>query len=505
MKTLCRAAALAALSLSVLSFAAPPAAPAAPAAPTAPAVEYPLSCAAASKPLYAKAREAQFNARMDEARSLFKQVLAADPKCTMAKAMLATLTPGAEGRASFTEALGLTAGLSEVEKTELKAMEAGRKGDPEQALALRTKARDLAPNVYELNLALAEAANWPQRWDVVVAAAKKATELNPKAGAGWNMLGYGYVGQHAYPDAIAAFRKYVELFPTESNPHDSLADALLANGQLDEAGAEYQKAIDVSNGTFWMSATGVAAVKGLRGDYDGARAALEKGVAAATLPQDKAELGNWIAWTLFAQGKLADALKAVDANEKAAVAAKLDGTAAWAPVTRGALHLYGGKPADALKQYAVAEKVKMDSFTPGGRRFLTSERLSGVLQAHALAGKVAEAEKVATELEAVFKDTPGSPNAIDAIAYARGVIALAKKDAKGAVMSFSKCTELADLCHLRLAEAQDLAGDATAATQTRTALLKANRRDAFFFWVRTRAEAAQKAPGKKVAADTVKK
>jgi tetratricopeptide (TPR) repeat protein len=502
-----RHAVLAIVGSSSLAFAAPPASAAAappPAAKVAVA-EYPLSCAAASKPLFSRAHEALFNAHADEARGLFKQLVAADPGCVMAKLFLGSLTPGAEGRAMVNEALGKTAGLTEVEKLLLQASDAQVKGDGAAALALDQKARDLAPNVYELNLYVASDASGLQRWDVAVAAARRATELNPKGGPGWNILGLAYVNQRALPEAVAALRKYVEVLPAEANAADSLGDALLANDQLDEAAAAYQKALDLSKGQFWMSWHGLATVKALRGDWDGARADLAKGTSAAAAPDEKAALGYWVAASWLAQGKLAEANKALDANEKELAAAKMDFTAALVPIWRGNAQLIAGKPADALKHFAAAEKVKTDSFLPTQRRALASRRLLGVILAQAASGRVAEAEKALPTLEALYKDAPTEPEGVDQLALARGAVALEKKDAKAAVASLSTCTAANDLCHLRLAEAQDKAGEGEAATQTRTALLKVNRRDPDYWWVRARAQAAQQTPGKKVAADGAKK
>ncbi len=507
MKMMIRVTALAVAALSFLAWAgpAPAAAPAAP--PAKGAVEYPLSCNAAAKPLYAKGWTAMYNAQAEVARASFKEALTADPKCLMAKLYLGLITPGAEGKAMADEAIAAatSATLSDLEKLDVQAAEARQKGDAAKVLELRTKARDLAPAVFSTSVNLADTAIGMEKWDVALAAAKRAAELDPKAGAAWNQVGYANLNLKKLDDAVAAFKKYVEVAPNEPNAHDSLADALLANNQLDEAAAEYQKAIDTSGGKFWMSWSGVATVKGLKGDFEGARAAIAKGVEAATQPNEKLNLGMWTSALWAAQGKLPDALKAIDSTQKSAEAGKLEGVAAWSLVGRGFLQLGAGKYADALKDFAKAEKAKLDAVNEGMKREITATRLQGVVQAQARLGKIADAEKALGQLSELYKDATSDPAAVNALGHARGEVALAKKDAKGAVEALKACTELGDWCRMTLAEAQEKAGDAAAAAETRAALVKVNHRDPMYLVVRAKVEAAAKTPGKKVAAEGAKK
>lgn len=505
MKTIRRQTAVAVFCLSSFSLAAPPAATPAPAAPAkvaaAPMTEYPLTCTPAAKALAFKGWDQLTNSRQDEARESFKQAIAADPKCVMARAQLATLTAGAEGKKMFEEVLTQTAGLSEVEKLDIQGMEARRNGDPEKAYALAQKRAALAPKVFIVHMNLAMAAQALEKFAEMAAATKTATELNPKAGPGWNLMGYALLNQKKNDEAVAAFRKYVEVSPSEPNAHDSLADALLTNNQLDEAAAEYQKAIDTSGGKFWISWSGIATVKALKADWEGARAALASMKAGAVEAGDKLGVNTMTAWSWLAQGKLADALKVVDAGEKEAVAAKLDWAIARAPLTRGQLSLAGGKYAEALKLFATAEKASVEALTEGQKKFYRAMVLDGLMEAQAKLGKAADAEKTVATMEEFYKTNLTGPTAADAMAFGRGQLALAKKDAKGAVESFKQCSEQFDYCRLALADAQDKAGDGAGATETRTALLKANHREAGYWFVHAQVEAKLKVPGKKVAAE----
>ena len=108
-------------------------------------------------------------------------------------------------------------------------------------------------------------------------------------------------------------------------------------------------------------------------------------------------------------------------------------------------------------------------------------------------------------LESLFKATPGDPMGTDYVAFGKGVIAMGKKDFKAAVDAFKSASEEFDYAHWMQAEAQDLAKDAAGAAATRDALLKVGHRDELYWLVHARAEAKNKIPGKKVAADGAKK
>ncbi|MDP1822252.1 MAG: tetratricopeptide repeat protein [Archangium sp.] len=504
MKTIRRLTVVVACCSAAFSFSSPPpptsaststpAKPAVAATITAVAAEYPLSCNALAKPIVFRAWDALANSRMDEARDSLELAVAADPKCVMARASLGSLTAGAEGRKLFDQALEELALLNEVERLDLQAMEAGRNADPEKAYSLAQQLVTKAPNVFVVNLTLAHHAMNLEKWEEAGIAAKKATELMPMNGAGWNLLGYSKLHQKKHREAITAFRHYVELAPGEPNAHDSLADALLADDQLDDAAREYQRAIDGSAGRFWFAWSGIATVKALKGDFAGARAAIASQKAAAVRPADKAKTNFMTAWTFAAQGKLPDALKAVDQAQKEARAGKLDGIVAHGAVLKGQLNLASGKYADALKAFTAAEKLKVDLLSDGQKRSHRGLVLAGLTEAQARLDKVADAEKTLATLDEFVKVNLTGPFAADTMAYSRGVVALAKNDPKAAVTSLSKCSELFDYCRMTLADAQDRAGEPMAASETRATLLKANHREAEYWFVRAQLEAKIKGP-----------
>ena len=64
-----------------------------------------------------------------------------------------------------------------------------------------------------------------------------------------NQTGYALLGQKKIEDALAAFRRNVELYPGSANVYDSLADGLEAAGKADLARQNVQKAVTVGTAT----------------------------------------------------------------------------------------------------------------------------------------------------------------------------------------------------------------------------------------------------------------
>ena len=77
----------------------------------------------------------------------------------------------------------------------------------------------------------------------------KMREANPKSRlateAGINAMGYNFLAQNRYADAIALLRMNTEDFPKSPNTYDSLAEALFKSGDVAQARAMYAKALEV--------------------------------------------------------------------------------------------------------------------------------------------------------------------------------------------------------------------------------------------------------------------
>lgn len=58
-----------------------------------------------------------------------------------------------------------------------------------------------------------------------------------------NRVGYQYLGQKKFPDALAVFQANVKLFPGSANSHDSLAECYYTMGQMQESKKYYSLAL----------------------------------------------------------------------------------------------------------------------------------------------------------------------------------------------------------------------------------------------------------------------
>jgi predicted alpha/beta superfamily hydrolase len=63
---------------------------------------------------------------------------------------------------------------------------------------------------------------------------------------GINLLGYGLLGQKRVDEAMAAFKRNVELYPQSANVYDSLGDGLEAAGKPELAVQNVQKAVEMA-------------------------------------------------------------------------------------------------------------------------------------------------------------------------------------------------------------------------------------------------------------------
>ena len=64
-----------------------------------------------------------------------------------------------------------------------------------------------------------------------------------------NQLGYQLTGDGKFDEAIAAFKRNVELYPESANVYDSLGEGLEAAGKYEDARENFEKAINLATKT----------------------------------------------------------------------------------------------------------------------------------------------------------------------------------------------------------------------------------------------------------------
>ena len=86
----------------------------------------------------------------------------------------------------------------------------------------------------------------PEKFHQLILSMRKANPRSRIASeAGMNGLGYNFLGDKKYADAIAVLRMNTEDFPSSANTYDSLAEALAKSGDVKEATAMYAKALEI--------------------------------------------------------------------------------------------------------------------------------------------------------------------------------------------------------------------------------------------------------------------
>ena len=433
-------------------------------------------------------RDLADNLRISEAQEQFKKAVRLDPSFALATASLGAVTPGAEGDALIEKAAVLAAGVPANERMLVQAIAAGRRGQESEVIAMRRKLADAAPGDWHVQFDLGQSLVGQRKWDEAAAAYEKAVTLNPKAGAAHNSLGYAHLAQNHHDQAITAFKRYAEIDPTEPNAADSLGEALLRAGRFPESEAAFQQALTLSP-SFYTAWEGIAKSRAMRGDWAGSTVAMGKARATAVRPTDQVNLGFDQAWTLFAEGKSAEAVTfsrqvTTDAHDH-----NLTATHAFIALDEAARLNASGQSEAALKQIAVAldrgEKAKLAG---GPMNDLRRAALYERIDAETRLGRKDDARRTMALVEAEAAKSPGNAQLQSGMQFARGSEAMARGDAKAAAAFFAGCVDDDTYCGLRLMQAQVKSGDAAGAAVTRDRLRTANRRDGRYLYVRSQVQ-----------------
>jgi tetratricopeptide (TPR) repeat protein len=469
--------------------APPPAPPAVAVPPSVPPAPQPQEIAIGSSvpaaiDAFKRGRELMENARAPEAGAELAKAVQLDPKLALAHAYLALVSP--DGSKHDDEALALAATLPDVQRVQVEAVVANHRGEYDKERELTTRLASLAPNDWRVQFQLGRMAFDQRKWDVAEAAFSKSTQINPRVGEPFNLLGYALAYQRKYEGAVAALKKYAEMKPGEPNPLDSLAEVEMMAGKLDDAEADFKKA--AASPQFYAAWSGAAQARFLRGDFPGGRELLKKARDAAPRPQDKHDVDNAIALSFLAEGKPNDGLKVLSTMEAEAGKLKLPSWA-WAPLTRATILGEMGKNADAAKSAVSAIERAEKMALPGGQLgYLKRAALVQELWAQSRLKKTADAEKTLAAYEAEAAKVPNLAWAQSWVHFGRGAIAAAKGDAKAAATEYAKCIDEDFYCAWQLALASDASGDKTGAMAARTMVTTFQQRDPFYVYVRKKIE-----------------
>jgi len=183
--------------------------------------------------------------RLAEAETLYRQILAAQPKHADALHFLGVIAVQA-GRHDLAEAWlrqaialnpdnpGAHSNLGEAYRTT---------GRIDEALAAFHRALELKPDSPETLNSLGVALRARGQFDDAVAAYRRALELKPNYSDAYNNLGVALAAQGRGDEAVAAFCRALELRPDWAEIHNNLGNALKDLGELDAAIAAFRRAL----------------------------------------------------------------------------------------------------------------------------------------------------------------------------------------------------------------------------------------------------------------------
>jgi tetratricopeptide (TPR) repeat protein len=113
------------------------------------------------------------------------------------------------------------------------------------------KAREQAKEMLQRNacsghLAYARIALYEKNPGLAEQELRQATQAEPKNWRPYHRLGYIYVEQRRYDEAIVQFKQYVALAPEDANSYDSLGEGYFTKGETDAAIIQFQKALSIN-------------------------------------------------------------------------------------------------------------------------------------------------------------------------------------------------------------------------------------------------------------------
>ena len=212
-----------------------------------------------ARALFLEARSLSENLRALDARPLLEEAVETDPTFASAYLLLATTAPSPEEFFSNLEqAVANMDHASEGERILIQVNQAGVDGRAEEQLALlRELVRKYPADARAHNALGGQLFFANQEYDAAIAEYRKALEIDPGYSPAWNQMGYAARAAGRFEEAEQAFRRYIEVLPSEPNPYDSYAEFLMKMGRFDESIVQYRKALEADS-TFTASDIGIA-------------------------------------------------------------------------------------------------------------------------------------------------------------------------------------------------------------------------------------------------------
>jgi serine/threonine protein kinase/Tfp pilus assembly protein PilF len=302
------------------------------------------------------------------ARKEFEEALRIDPDFAIAYLRLGqTLEREANSplvKATYQKAMDISARAPEKERMLIESKYAFRvEKDRAKATAILKGLVAKYPREKELRVNLGSLL-MAVNPDAAIAEFRAALALDPGYGLALNQMAFALVAKEDYAGAQAYLERYVAVAPDEFNPRDSLGEVMLMRGRLDEALANYKKAMALNP---QMGEEGAMAyILALKEDYAGALAWLDRFIASVPSDAFRSEGHVWTGILYYLMGRRRLAFEQLDAGLAMARGARSVVREGVILVIRGFLRSDAGEAAKGREDFLRGGDI-LDPLMPMGR------------------------------------------------------------------------------------------------------------------------------------------
>lgn len=305
--------------------------------------------------LYQKALDYVENVEYVDARPLLDEAIQKDPGFAMAYALRAVVAGGFNvAQENRDKALSLLDTVSPGERHWIMASKAQADGDVAKMQQHIAELLKLHPNDQHAAYFAGNAARMVDD-NQALRYFKRATTIDPKFAAPYNQIGYIHLRKGDFAGAEQALKQYIANRPDSANPYDSYAELLLRMGRYDDSIAQYEKALAKSPG-FAGSLIGIGHNHVFMGDYEKARGSYKR-LYDSGGASDKASSLYWTAVSFVHEGKVPEALQALEQQREFATAEKLTPTAMNAQLDQAWLLSESDKSSEAVSHIDQVEAM----------------------------------------------------------------------------------------------------------------------------------------------------
>src|SRR4051812_14968712 len=440
-----------------------------------------------ARKLYVDGRDLLERLRATDGRQLFEQAVAKDPNFALAYVGLAnTSGTNHEFVDAVTKAVALADKVSEGERHQILALEAGLKGDPAGNLMHLKELVRLFPNDERAHTQLGVLYFGRQDYANAISEFEKSTSINPRFSPPYNQLGYAYRFLERFTDAETAFKKYTQLIPDDPNPYDSYAELLMKMGRFDESIKAYEKALSIDP-NFVNSYVGIGNDYLARGQTEQARAAFAKVATRARNTGERRLAKFWTAASYVHDGATDRAIEELKAGS--ALAEEHDaGTRSGDLVQMGDVLREAGRFDAALEKYGEAGRTIDSSQLPEPVKAATHR--NNVFEEARVAvakGDLATSKSKAAEYARLIAPR-NAPFEVRQQHELAGLVALAEKRYAVASEEFNQANQRDPRILLFMAEAAQGSGNTERATALAQKAAHFNELSFNFAYVKKKAE-----------------